>query len=214
MNTKLILLICVLCSTGLFAEIKGGKFAVGFAYAGNIGPVNTNNKSPVTMNMPTVNVLYHFTETIGLAASAGFYMTNYKDKSGLNTSGYGTWDEYQTIAWGASVEVPFYLARWNALRFYLAPGGSYTPARTTQNRTDVSAAGATTRAGYPVSSTNHYVSGYAAIGLQLEITEQLHLLGRTTVGYAMGIYTGANQDSSEMYIGLQSWSLGALFYFN
>ena len=211
---KTVLALALIASTSAFADVKAGKFGMGFAYSGNFGVVNTNNKAAASVGMPQVNAMYHITDMIAVAANLGFYTTNYKDKSGLNAAGNGTWDEYSTTAWAVGLEIPLYLAKFNLLNFYVAPGGGYIPYKQTQTRTDIAGGVSTTRAGYPTTSTANYWSIYGVIGLQIAINEQLHAFGRTTIGYASGTYNSGLQDSTDSYFGLQSWSVGALFYFN
>lgn len=213
---KTVLALALIASTSSFADVKGGKFGMGFSYAGvnSLGVFTTNNSGNVGTSMPTVNVQYHITDMIAVAANVGFYTTNWKDKQTLTAAGNGTWDEYSKTAWAAGLEVPLYLAKFNLLNFYVAPGFGYTPTKTTQTKTDVTAGVSQTRNGYPVTSTSNYLSIYGVIGLQVAINEQLHAFGRTSIGYASGTYNGGAQDSTDSYFGLQSWAVGALFYFN
>jgi hypothetical protein len=59
-----------------------------------------------------------------------------------------------------------------------------------------------------------------ALGLQVPINDQFHVFGKTTIGWASGTTnpdTKANPsqpDDKSTYFGLQSWAVGAIFYFN
>ena len=103
------------------------------------------------------------------------------------------------------------MAKFNLLNFYVAPGVGYAPAKTTTNTTVVAGGTSVTTT---TTSTSNYLSVYGVIGLQVAINDQLHAFGRTSIGYASGTYNGGNADSTDSYFGLQSWAVGALFYFN
>lgn len=218
---KLVLGLALVASTSVFADVKAGKFGMGFAFSGNYGLLNTNQQAPLGTTMPSINALYHITDMIAVAANVGFYTTSYKDKSGLDSAGAnGTLREYSRTAWGVGIEVPFYLMKFNLLNFYVAPGAGFTPTKTTTTTTNFVAGTSATAGSSPSIATNTYLSIYAAVGLQVAINDQLHAFGRTTIGYASGTYNTTNNsntaspDSSDTYFGLQSWSVGALFYFN
>lgn len=220
---KTVLALALIASTSAFADVKGGKFGMGFSYAGtnSLGVLTTNNSGNVGTSMPTVNAQYHITDMIAVAANVGFYTTNYKNKTGLDTAGAnGTLVEKSTTAWAVGIEVPLYLAKFNLLNFYVAPGFGYTPAKTTTTTTNYTAGVATNPASSPSTGTNSYLSIYGVIGLQVAINDQLHAFGRTSIGYASGTYNSTNgtntaaPDSTDSYFGLQSWAVGALFYFN
>lgn len=216
---KLIIVLTLIAATNVFATVKGGKFGMGFSYTNNqsLGVFNTNTRSAIGASMPTVNAVFHITDMIGVAANIGFYTTNYKDKSSISpTTGYGTWNEYSTTAWAIGLEIPLYLAKFTLLHFYVAPGFSIAPGKTTTTTTVITAAGSTTGT---ATSTTSYLAIYGVIGLQIPINDQFHAFGRTTIGYASGTYGGSNAagsyvDSTDSYFGLQSWSVGGLFYFN
>lgn len=205
-------LLALAATTSSFATVKAGKFGMGFAYSGNFGLMNTNkNNGAIKMDMPTVNAIYHVTDMIGVALNVGFYTTSYEDKSGLNAAGNGTKREYSTTAWGLGLEVPIYLAKLNMLHLYVAPGLGYVPVSTKQ--TDTTIAGTTTTV-TETKNTSNYLTIYGALGLQIPINDQLHAFGRTTIGYGSGSYNNGIADSKDSYFGIQSWSVGALFYFN
>lgn len=218
---KIPLIITLIATTSAFAEVKAGKFGMGFSFSGNLGLLQTNkNTAGVSVGMPTINALYHITDMLAVAASVGFYATTYKDKTGLDsTSANGTLREYSMTAWGMGLEVPFYLPKFKLLYLYLAPGIGYTPTMTTTTTTNYAAGIATSAPASPSYATTNYLSVYAAIGLQIPINDQLHAFGRTTIGYATGTYNSSTAmtvlpDSTDTYFGLQSWAVGAIFYFN
>ncbi len=217
---KTILALALIASTSAFADVKAGKFGMGFSYAGSWAAFtttkNTGSSSGISQGMPTANAQYHITDMIAVAANVGFFTTNYRDKSSLDAQGFnGQIKEYSATAWSAGLEIPLYLAKFNLLNFYVAPGFSYTPYKVTTTTTNVSATGVqTTPANSPSTSTSNYLSIYGVIGLQVAINDQLHAFGRTTIGYASGTYNSGLQESTDSYFGLQSWAVGALFYFN
>lgn len=218
---KIILALTLIASGGIFADITGGKFGMGFSFTNNqaLGVFNTNRLGPIGATAPTVNLQYHITDMFAVAANVGFYTTSFKDKSGLDTTGAnGQLREYQTTGWAIGLEIPIFLAKFNLLNFYIAPGFSYTPTKSTLTTTGLGTT--TTPTSSPLTSTNSFLSVFAVMGLQIAINDQLHAFGRTTIGYAAGTYNSTNgtntapPDSTDSYFGFQSWSIGALFYFN
>jgi hypothetical protein len=107
------------------------------------------------------------------------------------------------------------LLKLNVLDFYVAPGVGYNSISTTRKNTFASGA-ASTESG----TSGGHLSVFAAVGLQIPINDQLHVFGKTTIGYASGTTnpnTKANPsqaDDKSTYFGIQSWTVGAIFYFN
>lgn len=197
------------------ASVKAGKIGVDFSYAGTMGLYKTNGTNAMSVGTPTIGVLWHITDMIALAPQVGFLSTGSEDKSGVNAAGTGNIVEKSTTAWGAGLEVPIYLTKFNALNFYLAPGFGYTPTSTTTKTTSYTAGtvGTTTE----TKSKGDYFSGYLAVGLQIPVNDQLHVFGKTTIGYASGTTNGggvSEKDSTESFFGIQRWAVGAIFYFN
>jgi len=151
---------------------------------------------------------------IAVAPSVGFVTASGTDNTNNTLAAQTKTTERSVTAWGLGLEIPLYLLKLNALDFYVAPGIGYTPTATTTKTTTV---GGTVTEG---KSTGSYLSVFAAIGLQIPINDQLHAFGKTTIGYSMGTTnpdTNANPadvDDKSTYFGLQSWAVGAIFYFN
>lgn len=214
---KKILVITSLLVTGaISANVKAGKIGVDFSYAGSVGLYKTNGTNVMNVGTPTVGVLWHLTDMIALAPQVGFYTANQEDKSGINAAGNGNIVDKTTTAWGLGLEVPLYLTKFNALNFYVAPGVGYTPT-STKTKTSTYTGGGTTVTTTETEAKGSYLSLYAAIGLQIPINDQLHVFGKTTIGYASGTTNGggaSEKDSTESFFGLQRWAVGAIFYFN
>jgi hypothetical protein len=211
-------LFALAATTSSFGAVKAGKFGMDFSFAGSLDlwTLGTDGSAtrPTSNGMPTVGLRYHITDMIAVAPSIGFYTT-----SGTNNQNNALPTAIKTVetsvtAWGIGLEIPIYLAKFNVLDFYVAPGVGFTPTSTTTKNTHVD--GTTTES----KSTGSYLSIFAAIGLQIPINDQLHAFGKTTLGYASGTTnpnTNANPsepDDKSTYFGLQSWAVGAIFYFN
>lgn len=199
-------------TTSSFANVKAGKFGMDFSYAGSLGLWTTGisgSPSLTSNGTPTVGFRYHVTDMIAIAPSVGFATA-----SGTDNNFSGAKTERSTTTWGVGLEVPLYLAKFTAMDFYVAPGVGFTPTSTTTKNT--TAAGVVTEG----KSTGSFLSLYAAIGLQIPINDQLHVFGKTTIGYASGTTNPdtnsnpADVDDKTSYFGLQSWAVGAIFYFN
>lgn len=72
---KTVIALALIASTSAFADVKGGKFGMGFSYAGSWGATLTtantgvssapgNASSPINASMPTLNAQYHITDLI------------------------------------------------------------------------------------------------------------------------------------------------------
>jgi hypothetical protein len=220
-NMKKILirsLLAFAATTSSFANVKAGKFGMDFSFAGSLGlwTLGTDGSAtPPNFNgMPTVGLRYHITDMIAVAPSVGFYTASGTDNRNDTLPGAIKTRETSVTAWGIGLEIPIYLAKFNVLDFYVAPGVGFTPTSTTTKDTRVN--GTTTES----NETKSYLSIFAAIGLQIPINDQLHAFGKTTLGYASGTTnpdTKANPsepDDKSTYFGLQSWAVGAIFYFN
>ena len=200
-------------TTSSFGAVKAGKFGMDFSYAGSLGLWTTGNNGnaglPTFNGTPSVGFRYHVTDMIAIAPSVGFVTA-----SGTNNNVSGAKTETSTTVWGVGLEIPLYLAKFTALDFYVAPGVGFTPTSTTTKTT--TAGGVVTEG----NSTGSFLSIYAAIGLQIPINDQLHVFGKTTIGYASGTTNPdtksvpADVDDKSTYFGLQSWAVGAIFYFN
>jgi len=212
-------LLAFAATTSSFANVKAGKFGMDFSFAGSLGlwtlGSNGDASAPTFNGMPTVGLRYHITDMIAVAPSIGFYTTSGTNNRNVTAPATATkTTETSVTAWGIGLEIPIYLAKFNVLDFYVAPGVGFTPTSTTTKNTQVD--GTTTES----NSTGSYLSIFAAVGLQIPINDQLHAFGKTTLGYASGTTnpdTKANPsepDDKSTYFGLQSWAVGAIFYFN
>jgi len=207
-------LLAFAATTSSFATVKAGKFGMDFMYAGAIGQWQTKGATnpgvPDFAGMPGVGFRYHITDMIAVAPSLGFYTA-----SGTDNAANGDKSEYTATGWGLGLEVPIYLLKLNALDFYVAPGVGYNSISTSRKNTFANG-NPTTESG----TSGGYLSLFAAVGLQIPINDQLHVFGKTTIGYATGTTnpdTKANPsqpDDKSTYFGLQSWAVGAIFYFN
>lgn len=217
---KTVLALALVATTGAFANVKGGKFGMDFSFAGSLGlwttGTNGNAGLPTFNGMPTVGFRYHITDMIAVAPSVGFVMANGTNNTNNTTAGSVLSTEKSVTAWGIGLEIPLYLLKLNMLDFYIAPGVGYTPTSTTTKTTYVGGTPAATEG----KETASYLSVFAAIGLQIPINDQLHAFGKTTIGYATGTTnqntqsTPADVDDKSTYFGLQSFAVGAIFYFN
>lgn len=210
---KILVLTSLLVTGAVSANVKAGKIGVDFSYSGSVGLWQTNNHAVPTFNgMPTIGVLWHLTDMIALAPQVGFYTASSTDNSATTGApGNVVKKETTVTAWGAGLEVPIYLTKFNALNFYVAPGFGITPNSTTVKNTTENNTVTETK------STGSHLSIYAAIGLQIPINDQLHVFGKTTIGYASGTSNGGaagEPDDKNSYFGLQRWAVGAIFYFN
>ena len=206
-------LLALAATTSSFGAVKDGKFGIDFSFAGSLGlwtGANNGQASAPTFNgMPAVGLRYHITDMIAVAPSLGFYTA-----SGTDNNINGSKRETSLTAWGLGLEVPIYLLKLNALDFYVAPGMGYASSSSTEKNT--TAAGVVTEG----TKTGNHLSLFAAIGLQIPINDQLHAFGKTTIGYASATtnpsnsFTNNDVDDKSTYFGLQSWAVGAIFYFN
>lgn len=205
-------------TTSSFGAVKAGKFGMDFSFASPLGLWTLGSGGSASMpsfyGMPAVGLRYHITDMIAIAPSVGFYTASGTDNRNNTNPGATKSVETTTTAWGIGLEIPIYLLKLNLMDFYVAPGVGFTPTSTTTKTTLVN--GTTTEE----KSTGSYLSLFAAVGLQIPINDQLHAFGKTTIGYASGTTnpdTKANPsepDDKSSYFGLQSWAVGAIFYFN
>jgi len=212
-------LFALAATTSSFGAVKAGKFGMDFSFADSLGlwtlGTNGSASAPTFNGTPTVGLRYHITDMIAVAPSVGFYTASGTDNQNVTAPPTAIkTTETSVTAWGIGLEIPIYLAKFNVLDFYVAPGVGFTPTSTTTKNTQVD--GTTTES----KRTGSYLSIFAAIGLQIPINDQLHAFGKTTLGYASGTTnpdTNANPsepDDKSTYFGLQSWAVGAIFYFN
>ncbi|AFM14459.1 outer membrane beta-barrel protein [Turneriella parva] len=206
-------------TTSSFGAVKAGKFGMDFSFAGSLGTWTTRsmNDGPGAPNfggMPTVGLRYHLTDMIAIAPSVGFYTATTTDNTNNTIATQTKTTEVSRTAWGFGLEIPLYLVKLNAMDLYIAPGVGFAPTSATTKTTRVD--GLTTEG----KSTGSYISVFAALGLQVPINDQFHVFGKTTVGWASGTTNPdtnsnpADVDDKSTYFGLQSWAVGAIFYFN
>lgn len=205
-------------TTASFGSVKAGKFGMDFSFANPLGlwilGSDGSASIPAFTGMPAVGFRYHITDMVAIAPSVGFYTASGTDNTNNTNPTQRKSTETTTTAWGIGLEIPIYLLKLNLMDFYVAPGVGFTPTSTTTKITRVD--GTTTES----QSTGSYLSIFAAVGLQIPINDQLHAFGKTTIGYASGTTnpdTKANPaepDDKSSYLGLQSWAVGAIFYFN
>ncbi|HRP70876.1 MAG TPA: hypothetical protein PLY93_15235 [Turneriella sp.] len=185
----------------LFAHVEEGHLGAEFGY----GIQDTSGSGPANIRMPTVALWYHLTDWVALNVRGGLSIVSYD-------SDYNNSEKYSTTVYGASIEMPFYIAKLNAVRLYLAPNVGYTFTKDES----FSVSGITGSSQWKTDSLYKYVSFLTVVGLQVAILEQLHVVGRTTFGYVWQnvTYPTSNTYSHSSFFGFQSWSLGAIVYFN
>ncbi|HRP70877.1 MAG TPA: hypothetical protein PLY93_15240, partial [Turneriella sp.] len=199
------ILIALLClHTGvLSATVRGGRFGVEFGY-GDTVDIRQAFPQTVYVGTPGASLWYHFTDWIAITVRMGF-RTNSANGSIQNLDGVLAHDQGPGLFWGTSVEVPFYIAEFHSIHLYVAPGAGYTLQQSKY---------------YLSSRQGEFFRYFATTGIQIPVIDQLHLVGRITFGYIHGSITQNTQDNSESvdlypsYMGLQSWSLGAIIYLN
>ncbi|HRP69903.1 MAG TPA: hypothetical protein PLY93_10265, partial [Turneriella sp.] len=205
-------------TTALFADThNAGRFGAEFSYGDTIGVLRRSNQRPAYVSVPTLALWYHFTDSIAVNLRAGLYMTTFVREFSYGICEYSICElpptKNELTSYAFSIEIPFYIAQLNAVRLYLAPSAGYNYMQTEMFY--FSAASSVPEAQFKYLSEQYSVS--ATLGVQVALLEQLHILGRTTFGY---IWTGQpptsfiNTPNQQFYLGFQSWSLGAIVYFN
>lgn len=159
-------------SAAFGTNVKASKFGVDFSYANQL---------------PTLGVMWHVTDMIALRPSLGFSSTTTDPNTGSTT----------VLNFG--IAVPIYLANFNALDLYVAPGFTYKSTNTKP------ATGS--------STTASDIGVTAALGLQVKVTDQLHLFGEMGLGYT-GTNNGGSPAAKTTVIATGTTSIGATFYFN
>lgn len=176
MKKLMMILLAMAVSTAAFASnVKGGKFGVDYYYSGG---------------QSSWGAWYHVTDMIAIAPQFGFEREN-------NVIG-DTVDE-NTTTWSAGLLVPIYLANFNKLDMFVAPGVVYA-SQTFKDKIDDTN-----------DRKDNYLNLTVALGMQIAVTEQLHIFGMTGINYSTHTDDAKRDDSS---FGLGRTSVGAIFYFN
>lgn len=207
------LMLLFICSQ-VFAAEKTGKFGSEFSYGASIGTLQSSSGAPPYIGVPGLSLWYHINDRIAITLRTGFYSANYEAVTAQATP-YESKSNTSTSSFGASVEVPIYITKFNIVELYLAPAVGYSFSINSNKSTLASSPSSITETKY----LNEFYSAFGVIGLQVPILDQLHLIGRTAFGY---IYGNTNQDllyqsnsyTKSSYFGFQSWSLGAIIYLN
>ncbi|HRP68108.1 MAG TPA: outer membrane beta-barrel protein [Turneriella sp.] len=161
-------------STAAFgANVKANKLGVNFAYDSG-----TSN----------IGVLWHVADTVALRPFVGF--KNKAIDQGTTTT---------TMTFG--LDLPIYLANFNALDLYVAPGISYNSEKTAP------AIGSAT--------TATTLDLKAMLGLQVKLADQVHLFGELGLSYSSyNDGTPAPGTTKSTTIATGRTAVGAIFYFN
>ncbi|HRP69904.1 MAG TPA: hypothetical protein PLY93_10270 [Turneriella sp.] len=190
----------------LSATVRGGRLGTEFSYGDTFGLFNAGLGSTYN-GLPSMAFWYHFTDWVAVNVRTGFYMTggNRQDSYSSSKENY--------VSFGTSIEVPFYVARFERVHLYLAPSFGYTFNWATSSSTDELVGSDKSKL------LDEFFSTFAVFGVQIEVMDQLHIIGRTTLGYIWGNVNqdyayGSNRGRHLSYFGFQSWSLGAVVYFN
>lgn len=211
---KIIPILFLITGAEILAADKAGKLGSEFSYSGSIGIFQSASGTAPYTGVPGLSLWYHFTERFGIALRTGYYSTNYEAVNSPGTT-YEARSKNTVSSFGVSIEVPIYVAKLNLVELYLAPAVGYTFSTVYSKSTYATSPNSTLETKY----INEYLSAFGVVGLQVPLLDQLHILARTTFGY---IYGDTNQDAlyqsnsytKNSYFGFQSWSLGAIIYFN
>lgn len=141
---------------------------------------------------PTFGVWWHLTDMIALTPSIGW--TN------KTTTSTGTETNTNEITFGLGL--PIYLANFKALDLFVAPDFAFT---TTSSKT--------TTAGVSGSTSASNLAVGAALGLQVQVHDQVHLYGAYTLGYSKDD-PGTTGGTVTTKFGTNRTAIGAIFYFN
>ncbi len=184
-------------TTSSFAAVKGGKVGVNFQY---------------NASLPSVGVWWHLTEMIAINPYVGYDFSSTKDvyTGGTLTCGAATCtqtDKSNTLTLG--IDVPLYLAQFNAVNLFIAPGFGYKSA-SGSTVTENSTAGTSLTVDKGSTST---ISFGLAAGLQIAVLEQLHVFGKA--GFDLNISSNsASSNYSKTQFTTGRAAVGAIFYFN
>jgi hypothetical protein len=211
---KLLPLIFLLTGPQIFGSDKAGKIGSEFSYGATIGSLQSASGAPPYTGVPGLSLWYHFSDRFALTLRTGFYSTNYEAVNAPSTP-YESRSKNAISSFGASIELPIYIAKLNIVEVYIAPAFGYSFSINSAKSTFASSPNNTIESKY----LTEFYSGFGVVGLQVPVLDQLQIIGRTTFGY---IYGDTNQDllyqsnsyAKIAYFGFQSWSLGAIIYFN
>ncbi len=111
-------------TTSSFGAVKGGKVGVNFQYSSNL---------------PSLGVWWHLTDMIAINPYLGYDFSSTKDITtgttlGCNAATCTQTDKSNTLTLG--IDIPLYIAQFNALNLFIAPGFGYKSAgssRVTEN---------------------------------------------------------------------------------
>jgi hypothetical protein len=209
-------ILTVVCLTNfLFADERAGKFGVEFSYTGTNGINQTtyfSTTSPV--GMAGVGLWYHITNFVGLTTRISGSTSTYEYPS-LITASNETRERQVSYGVGGAVELALYLLKLKSLDLFVAPGFGYI--KWWQTKTTSNSNGA---AGASYFSDAGTFSAYGLVGLQIPVLDQMHIVGRISIGYVGTkstqdfIYAGPEHTTTASFFGLQSWSLGVILYLN
>ncbi len=194
-------LLALAATTSSFGAVKGGKVGVNFQYGSNIN---------------SLGAWWHLADIIALNPYVGYSSSSTKDlytgTAGLGI-GCGTGNVcYQTAksnGFVVGVDVPIYLAKFNALDLFVAPGVGYNSSSSeTLNENTTNGQSATVNNG----TSTTWNLGLAA-GLQIPLLEQLHVFGKAGFDYSRQTKDTYSNYKSTAFTTTR-YSVGAIFYFN
>ena len=196
---KLVLGLALVASTSVFATgVKGGKIGVNFQYSGT---------------MPSLGAWWHIVDMVAINPYVGYGFSSEKTTytggllAGCGTATCTNTDKSNNLVLG--IDVPIYLAQFNALNFFVAPGFSYTSSGGSNVYENTTAGTSSTveKGSSPKLNFGLYA------GLQIPILEQLHVFGKA--GFDFGITSNSNNSTySKTEFTTTRYSIGAIFYFN
>lgn len=164
MKKLMMILLAMAVSTAAFgANVKSGQFGLNYQFSGG---------------MNSWGAWWHVHDMIALAPSIGYDAED--DDAGRTES---------TMSFG--LNVPIYLAQFNKLDLFVAPGFNYNSNKVDNNG---------------VKTTTNSMTFGVGLGVQIALTEQLHAFGVHSFNY--------NDNDGPTSYGLSRTSVGAIFYFN
>jgi hypothetical protein len=186
---KIALALCLVASSSVFANVKGGKIGVDFSMSSTLSTLTTPSVQNGNGTTQSLGVWWHLTDMIALRPSVAYSSTTTTvENTATNTKASAT-----TNTFGAGIAVPIYLTKMNLLDLYVAPGFSYG------------------------SNASNYtnMSFSASLGLQVAVNDQLQFFGEAGLAYVSTTDKAtANVTTTTGTFGTARAAIGVIFYFN
>lgn len=208
---KTLLALAFIASTSTFANAKGGKVGANFQYSSKLS---------------SIGVWWHITDLVAINPFVGYDSSTDK-KTQATLAGNTTLactaastnctSNATTGTWTVGMDIPIYIAKFNALDLFVAPGVAYgNSGTTTKYENPVNGQTFTADAG----STATWTFALTA-GLQIALLEQLHVFGKAGFEYSIKSYpsnpvAATNTDYLDKTTNFATAraAIGAIFYFN